>query len=204
MKNIDPARVEEACKVIARSGGTIRTADAIQAGIHPEVLYRMRDTGIVEPLARGLYRLAESPELGSPDLVTVALKVPKGVICMISALSFHRITTQIPHEVDIALVRGSESPRLNDPPIHIYWSVKHILECGVEEQLVDGKRLRVHSPERALVDAFRFRNKIGFDVAMESLRLYRDRYPLRVDRIMEYAGVCRVAGVIRPYLEGIL
>ena len=204
MKNIHPARIEEACNVIARFGGTIRTADAIKAGIHPEVLYRMRDTGVVEPLARGLYRLTESPELGNPDLVTVALKVPKGVFCMISALSFHRITTQIPHAVDIALVRGSEAPRMKYPPIHIYWSVKHILECGVEDQIVDGKRVRMHCPERALVDAFRFRNKIGFDVAMESLRLYRDRYPLRVDRIMEYSRVCRVASVIRPYLEGTL
>ena len=123
---------------------------------------------------------------------------------MISALSYHRITTQIPHAVDVALVRGSEPPRMAHPPIHVYWSVEHILQCGVEEHVVDGKRIRIHNPERALVDAFRHRNKIGFDVAMEALRLYRERLPLKFDRIIEYAAVCRSIGVIRPYLESTL
>lgn len=182
----------------------MRTGEAMAAGIHPEILYAMRDAGILEQLAKGLFRLTEIPELKNPDLVTIALKIPKGVICMISALSFHRITTQIPHAVDVALIRGSEPPRIAYPPIHVYWSVEHILQCGVEEQMVDGTQIRMHNPERALVDAFRHRNKIGFDTAMEALRLYRERLPLKVDRIMEYARVCRVAGVIRPYLEGTL
>ncbi len=182
----------------------MRTIEALRAGIHPEVLYAMRDTGIVVPLARGLFRLAETRQLGNPDLVTVAMKIPRGVICMISALSYHRITTQIPHAVDVALVRGSEPPRMEHPPIHVYWSVEHILQCGAEAQLVDGKPIRIHNPERALVDAFRHRNKIGFDVAMEALRLYRERLPLKFDRIMEYAAVCRSIGVIRPYLESTL
>jgi predicted transcriptional regulator of viral defense system len=204
MKNISTYRIEQARKTFERHGGAMRTHEALQAGIHREVLYAMRDTGLVEPLARGLYRLVESRELGNPDLVTVAMKMPKGVICMVSALSHHRITTQIPHAVDVALVRGSEPPRLKRPPIHIYWSVEHILACGAEQQNIDGKHIRIHNPERALVDAFRYRNKIGFDVAMEALRLYRERLPLKVDRIMEYAAVCRITGVIRPYLEGTL
>lgn len=190
--------------IFERHGGTMRTQDALRAGIHQEVLYAMRDTGLVETLARGLYRLMDSRELGNPDLVTVAMKIPRGVICMISALSHHRITTQIPHAVDVALVRGSEPPRLKYPPIHIYWSVAHILECGVEAYSVDNKSIRIHNPERALVDAFRYRNKIGMDTAMEALRLYRERLPLKVNRIMEYARICRVSGVIRPYLEGTL
>lgn len=204
MKRVNPARIEEARKVFVRHGGAMRTSEAIKACIHPEVLYAMRDTGIVEPLARGLFRLAEAPELGAPDLVTVALKVPKGVICMISALSFHGITTQIPNAVDVGLVRGTEPPRIDFPPIHVYWAVAHILYCGVQEYTVDGLQIRVHDPERALVDAFRQRNKIGFDTAMEALRLYRERIPLKVDRIMEYARICRITGVIRPYLEGTL
>ncbi len=182
----------------------MRTGDAILAGIHPEVLYAMRDTGIIDNLARGLFMLTEAPELGKPDLVTVALKIPKGVICMISALSFHGMTTQIPHAVDVGLVRGTEPPRITYPPIHVYWSVEHILHCGVENYTVDGMRIRMHNPERALVDAFRQRNKLGFDTAMEAMRLYRERHPLQVDRIMEYAAACRVSGVIRPYLEGTL
>lgn len=182
----------------------MRTREVLRAGIHPEVLYVMRDKGLVQQLERGLFRLADITELENPDLVTVAIKIPRGVICMISALSYHRITTQIPHAVDVALVRGAEPPRMERPPIHIYWSVEHILKCGAEEQIVDGKQIRIHNAERALVDAFRYRNKIGFDVAMEALRLYRERLPLKFDRIMEYAGVCRSIGVIRPYLESTL
>ena len=99
-------RTEKARDVFKRHGGILRTREALQFGIHAEVLYRMRDQGILECVTRGVYRLADENELGSPDLVAAATRAPRGVICMISALSFHNITTQIPHAVDIALVRG--------------------------------------------------------------------------------------------------
>lgn len=187
-----------------RHGSTMRTLDAIKAGIHPEVLYAMRDTGMLETLSRGLYRLSDIPSLGNPDLVTVAMRVPHGVICMLSALSFHELTTHIPKAVDVALVRGAEPPRVEYPPIHIYWSVERILVCGVQKEILDGRTVRIHDPERALVDAFRYRNKIGMDTALEALKLYRSTRRLQVDRIMEYARICRVTGVIRPYLEATL
>jgi predicted transcriptional regulator of viral defense system len=204
MKTKHTNRIERARSIFECRGGTLRTSEAIAAGIHPEVLYKMRDTGILTSLARGLYRLAELAELGNPDLVTVALKVPKGVICMISALSFHKMTTQIPNAVDVALVRGTERPRIEYPPIHVYWSVEHILKCGNADYIVDGASIRIHDPERALVDSFRYRNKIGLDTALEALRLYRERMPLKVDRIMDYARICRAEKMIRPYLESTL
>ncbi len=139
-------RIAQARTIFKRHGGTMRTAEAMKAGIHPEVIYKMRDEGLLEPLARGLYRLIGTPEPGFPDLVAVALKIPKGVICMISALSFHEMTTQLPHAVDIVLVRGSEPPRLDYPPIHLYWSVAHVFKCGIEKQMVDGITVRIHNP----------------------------------------------------------
>ena len=103
---------EAAEQVFRRHSGVLRTIEAIRLGIHPRTLYQMRDSGRLEQLSRGLYRLAEMVPVGNPDLVTVALKVPKGVICLLSALAYHELTTQIPHEVHLALLRGAEPPRL--------------------------------------------------------------------------------------------
>ncbi len=199
-----PDRIRQARAMFEKRGGTLRTGEALAAGIHPEVLYRMRDEGQLEMLARGLYRLADAPELGSPDLVTVSLRVPRAVVCMISALSFHRITTQTPHAVDIALPRGAERPRMDYPPINVYWAVERIYSCGIEIYKVDGESVRIYSPEKTIVDCFRYRNKLGLDTALEALRLYRERLPVQTDRLLEIARVCRMAKVIRPYLEGVL
>ncbi|MFW5906038.1 MAG: type IV toxin-antitoxin system AbiEi family antitoxin domain-containing protein, partial [Desulfobia sp.] len=98
----------------------MRTGQALRAGIHPATLYAMRDSGVIEKISRGLYRLASSQPLGNPDLVTVAARVSGGVICLISALSFHELTTQIPHEVHVALPYGAKEPRLEHPPIRAY------------------------------------------------------------------------------------
>lgn len=197
-------RVARARTVFLSHGGILRTAEAIRLGVHPETLYRMRDEGVVETLSRGLYRLADQPELGHPDLVTVSMRFPQGVICMISALSFHGITTQVPHAVDLALPRGTERPRIKFPPVRVYWAVPHIFNCGIEEHRVDRRAIRVYSPERTIVDCFRYRNKIGLDTAIDALRLYRERRPLKPDSIMACARTCRAARTIRPYLEGIL
>ena len=105
------ASFEKATKVFRRHGGVLRTSEAIRFGIHPRTLYAMRDAGALECLSRGLYRIADLPPLGSPDLVAVALKVPTGVICLISALAYNELTTQIPHEVYLALPHGAEPPR---------------------------------------------------------------------------------------------
>jgi predicted transcriptional regulator of viral defense system len=113
------SRFDRAIAVFKQHGGILRTAQALQAGIHPNTLYTMRDVGTFEVVSRGVFRLAGSEPLGNPDLVTVATRVPNGVICLISALAFHQITTQIPHEVHVALKRGAELPRLEYPPIKI-------------------------------------------------------------------------------------
>lgn len=192
--------VRELC---LRHGGVIRTAQAIRAGVHPRTLYALRDSGFLERLERGLYRLAELPEVGDPDLITVALKVPAGAICLISALAHHELTTQIPHEVSVALPRHTEYPRMRFPPIRVYWFSDQAMASGVDVHTIDGVRVRIFSAEKTIADCFKYRNKLGLDVALEGLRLYcRGRRP-NLDELMHYARIDRVQNVIRPYLEAI-
>ena len=202
--NRQDSRFERAVAIFKKHGGILRTAQAQRAGIHPSTLYTMRDVGTLEVVSRGVYRLAGSEPLGNPDLVTVATRVQGGVICLISALAFHEITTQIPHEVHVALQRGAEEPRLEHPPVKIYRFTGQAFEAGVETHKLDGVDIRIYNPEKTLADCFKFRNKIGLDSAVEAVRFYRERRGVNVDALMRYAAICRVEKVMRPYLEAIL
>jgi len=164
----------------------------------------MRDAGMLECLDRGLYRLTDLPPLSDPDLVTVANKIPKSVICLISALHFHDITAQIPHAVSIAVGRGTEPPRLEYPPIQLYWFSGESFTAGIEVHYIDKTRVQVYSAEKTLADCFKYRNKIGMDTVLEALTLYRDQRKPKPKKLIEYAKVCRVEKVMRPYLEALL
>jgi predicted transcriptional regulator of viral defense system len=198
------SRFSRAIAVFNKHGGILRTAQALREGIHPSTLYAMRDAGTLEAITRGVYRLADKEPLGNPDLVTVATRVPGGIFCLISALAFHEITTQIPHEVHVALPRGAEQPRLGHPPIKTYRFTGEAFTEGVESHEVDGVSVRIYSPEKTLADCFKFRNKVGLDTVVEAVRFYRDRRNVKVDELMHYAAICRVQKIIRPYLEAIL
>ena len=200
----NPDRFKTAKKVFRDRGGVLKTGDALSAGIHPRTLYEMERSGILEKLARGLYRLANMPPLGNPDLVSVALKVPNSVICLISALAYHEITTQIPHEVYLALNRGAEPPRLEHPPIRVFWFTGEAFTQGIKNYKLDGVQVRIYSPGKTIADCFKYRNKIGLDTAIEALKLYRERKRFKVDDLIRFAQVCRVEKVMRPYLEVLL
>ena len=143
-------------------------------------------------------------EHGNPDLVIVAARIPSGVFCLISALAFHEITTQIPHVVHVALPYGAEEPRIEHPPIKTYRFTGRAFTEGVESYNLDGVTVRTYSLEKTLADCFKFRKKIGLDTAVEALRLYRERKSIKVNDLMHYAAICRVEKIIRPYLEAIL
>lgn len=198
------SRFVRAVAVFREHNGILRTSQALQAGIHPSTLYAMRDDGTLETVSRGVFCLADSEPLGNPDLVTVATRVQNGVVCLISALAFHEITTQIPHEIHVALQRGAETPRLDYPPIKLYWFSKKAHDAGVEKHELDGVSVRIYSPEKTLADCFKFRSKIGQDTVVEAVRFYRQRRSVNVDALMRYAAICRVEKVMRPYLEAIL
>ena len=187
-----------------KHGGLLRMADALRAGIHRRTLYAMRDAGQVEALARGLYRLSDAPVLANPDLVTVAAKVPHGVVYLISALAFHEMTTQIPHEVWIAVPRNSEPPRLDYPPIRVARLSHAPYEAGIETHKLDGVMVKVYSREKTIADCFKSRNEIGLDTVLEAIRMYRAQGRVDVDEILRHTAICRVARVARPYLEAML
>jgi predicted transcriptional regulator of viral defense system len=196
--------LKAAMEVFRRHGGVLRTSEALRLGIHPRTLYALRDAGLLERLSRGLYRLSDLPPLGNPDLVAVALKVPAAVICLISALAYHELTTQIPHEVYLALPRGAEPPRLDHPPVRIFWFTGRAFTEGIGTHRVDGVPVRIYGVEKTLADCFKYRNKIGLDTAVEALKRYVASRRVDVDELMAYAGICRVEKILRPYLEALL
>jgi predicted transcriptional regulator of viral defense system len=189
-----------AAEVFVTHGGMLRTGEALQSGIHPRTLYLMRDSGVLERISRGVYRLADLPPLSDPDLVTVATRIPHGVICLISALAFHRLTREIPHYVYVALPRGSEPPRLDHPPLRVFWLTDAVFRAGVQTLDLDGVSLHIYGAAKTIADCFKYRNKIGIGVAVEALRTLNDRGDLDPDEILHFAGICRVEAVMRPYL----
>jgi predicted transcriptional regulator of viral defense system len=196
--------IDKAIAMFKDHGGILRASQAVRMGIHPATLYSMRDSGVLERVSRGMYRLAGGPPLGNPDLVIVATRVPSGVICLISALSFHELSTQIPHEVHLALPFGAEEPRLDHPPLRTYRFSGRSFTEGIETHGIDGASVRIYSPEKTIADCFKFRAGIGLDTVVEAVRYYRERKEVKVDQLMHYASICRVSKVIRPYLEALL
>lgn len=201
MKRVKLDRRAEA--VFRHHRGVLRTSHALKLGIHPRILYRLRDAGRLVAVTRGVYRLAELPEPSHPDLLVVARRVPQAVICLISALSFHGLTTQIPHEVQIALPRRTRYPRLDHPPLRVFLLTGAAYTEGIETHAIEGIPLRVYGPAKTVVDCFKFRNKIGIDVAVEALRLARERKRVTPRALLQYARLCRVERVMRPYLEAL-
>jgi predicted transcriptional regulator of viral defense system len=183
------------------AGGILRTAEVLAQGIHPRTLYSLRDEGVIERIARGVYRLADHPVSRHVSLAVVASKYPQAVICLISALDWHNLTLQIPHEVQVALPPGAEEPRLRYPEVRAFRMSGEALTAGVETHVVDGVRVRIFGPEKTVADCFKFRNKIGVDIAMEALRACRERRSCDADMLWQYAKVCRVSKVMQPYLE---
>ncbi len=192
-----------ATAIFREHGGMLRTGEALQLGIHPRTLYEMRDSGTLERISRGVYRLADLPPLSEPDLVPVATRMPRGVICLISALAFHRLTREIPHYVYVALPRGAEPPRLEHPPLRVFWLTEPVFRAGVETHAVDGVSLRIYSPAKTIADCFKYRNKIGIGVAVEALRMLKERGDLDSDEILHFARICRVETVMKPYLQAL-
>jgi predicted transcriptional regulator of viral defense system len=187
-----------------KQDGMLRMSEVLRSGFSRTALYAMRDAGELDQIGRGLYRLKDMPALAHPDLVTVATKIPRGVICLVSALVHHELTTQVPHEVQIAVPRGSATPRLGYPPIQIFRFSEPAFREGIQTIKLDNKPVRIYSPEKTLADCFKYRNKLGMDVVLEALRLWREKRARHTKALLEHARTCRVESVIRPYLEALL
>jgi predicted transcriptional regulator of viral defense system len=195
--------IPKATTVFRRAGGILRTNEAKAAGIHPRTLAALVDGGTVLKLDRGVYQLADAAP-AEPDLAIVARKVPQAVLCLVSALAHHRLTTQIPHAVDLAVPRGFKDRKLEHPPVRFYRFGDASLSAGVERIKVAGRELRVYSAAKTVADCFKFRNKIGKDIAIEALRTYLRRKDARVKDMTHFARINRVQAVMAPYVDVLL
>ena len=192
-----------AIRIIKAKKGIIRTNEAIKNYIHPRTLYELRDQGVLGQISYGLYALKQS-SFTNPDFVTVASRVPKSVICLISALAFHRLTTQVPRKVWIAVKRDTSRPRIAYPPVSIHQFSGQSFRLGIETHTFDKIPVKIYEPEKTIADCFKFRNKIGMDIVLEALNLYRDRKKMNPSKLMKYAKVCRVENIMEPYIKSII
>lgn len=197
-------RYKDQAKIFRENGGILKSRHAFKLGIHPRELYAMKANGVIEALGRGLYQLCGRAPLSKPDLAVIGLKAPHGVVCLISALAFHEITTQVPHEIYVALRRGAEKPRLDYPPTRFVWLSSLSFHAGIETHKIDGIPIKVYDPEKTVADCFKFRNRLGLDVAIEALKLCRERKRSKPAKLLQYARICRVERIMKPYLEMIL
>jgi predicted transcriptional regulator of viral defense system len=188
---------------IARASrtGIFRTGELNDLGIHRVYLTRLVRDGKLERISRGLYRLPDSEISSHQTMIQVAKRIPDGVICLLSALSFHEVTTQIPRQIWIAIERGKWKPSIGDLPIRIFhFSGKSFCE-GVIDLRVNGVAVKVYNPAKTVADCFKYRNKIGIDVAIEAARDVLRKRKATVDEIVKFGRICRVFNVMRPYLE---
>lgn len=188
---------------LARQKGVLRPRDLDELGVAREYLNKLHKEGYFERVGRGLYRLTDS-EIGRfSQLAEIAKRIPKGVICLISALDFHELTTQIPHQIWLAIPPKDRAPRIAYPPLRIIRLAETSLHFGVETHTIDGVKVKVFSPAKTVADCFKFRSQVGFDVALEALRdCYREKRAT-MDQLWEAANVCRMTNVMRPYMESL-
>ena len=193
----------KALKSFRDRGGTLRTRDLMALGVHTDVLYALRQEGRIIELGRGLYRLTDAGEAEHPDLALIAARAPTAAVCLISALSYHGITTQIPSAVSLAVPRGSYHRIKMSIPVTVYrFDPKTFLE-GLETHRIGGMPLKIYGVARTVVDCFKFRNKVGLDIALEALRLARQRKKLQNRELLHYARLLRVEKPMTPYLQAI-
>ncbi len=191
-------------KVFEKHHGLLRVSQAVRFGVPEHIVYEMIEQGELVKEARGIYRLKDSDPLGNPDLVQVSLLVPKAVICLISALYFYELTTQIPHSIYIALPQNTGKPRLAYPPLEVFWVTNSLHSVGIESHVLDGVKVKIYNREKTIADCFKFRKRIGEEIALEALKDYVKQRKLDVHKLLQYAKINRVEKRMMPYLKSLL
>lgn len=182
----------------------VRPKDLVSAGLPKDYLYQLATEGVVEKIGRGLYRLPDSDSSEWSSWVEAQRRVPKGVFCLMSALVFHRFTSQNPYELWIAIPNKAWRPAIDYPPVRYITMSGAALDEGIERHNVEGIELQVYNAAKTVADCFKFRRHVGLDVAIESLKEGWREKKFSMDELMHYAEVCRVAKVIQPYAESIV
>ena len=188
---------------LARTHGLIRPGDLAAQGLPRVALTRLVRQGRLTRVGRGLYAIPDRPVSEHGTLAEVARKHPKAIVCLLSALRVHDITTQSPFEVWLAIPNKARAPKMEYPPLRIVRFSGAALTDGIEDHQVDGVTVRVTNVARTVADCFKFRNKIGLDVALEALQEAWANNRVSMDELWRYATLCRVANVMRPYMESL-
>ena len=186
---------------LARKRRLFRLSEAVAVGVHPEYVRRLTRQGQLTRVGRGLYALPQLEPTEHHTLAEVAKRAPKGIVCLLTALRFYGLGTQNPREVWLAVDRRAGIPRIDFTPVRIVRISGVALSAGIDKHDIDGVPVRITSPARTVVDCFKFRNKIGIDVAVEALREYRRLRKGTVDELWRQADRLRLAKVIRPYWD---
>jgi predicted transcriptional regulator of viral defense system len=188
---------------LIRRMGVLRPRDLTGLGIPRVYLRRLHAEGVLENPERGLYVLADAEPSLHQSLVEACKRVPHGVVCLLSALQFHGLTTQAPFEVWLAIAESARQPKVHHPPLRVVRFSGPALTSSVEDHLIQGVPMKVYSTAKTVADCFKYRNKIGLDVALEALRDCWRWRKATMDELYHAAQVCRVARIIRPYLESL-
>lgn len=188
---------------LAAERGLIRPRDLTERGLPTVALTRLVRQGRLQRVGRGLYALPDRPVSEHNTLAEVAHKHPQAIVCLLSALRFHDLTTQSPFEVWLAIPNKARAPKMDYPPLRIVRFSGEALNVGVEDHVIDGVPVRVTSVARTVADCFKFRNKIGLDVALEALQEAWRAKRVSMDKLWQYATLCRVTNVMRPYMESL-
>ncbi len=189
---------------IAKEKGIVRASDLEVEGVSRNYLYALCKSGLLQKLSRGLYTLPEAPMTEHINLIEVAKRLPNTVICLISALSFHDLTTQIPHEIWVTVPRGAWRPKIDYPPLNLTYVSGDAYSFGIQEHIIHGVSVKIYSPAKTVADCFKFRNKVGMDVAIEALRDVWRSHKATMDELVEAAEICKVSKVMMPRLEAII
>ncbi len=193
--------IKRSIEILKNCPEIISSGELVKKGIHSMDLYKLEEMNLIESIAKGRWRIKEYGDLENPDWVSVCSYSSRSVICLISALSYYDLTTEIPHKVYIALLKGSRVPKIDYPPISVHHFSKESYEVGIETINMNGLDIKIFDIEKTIIDCFKFRNKIGIDVGLEALKLYKQRGNIKLNKLLEYSKTCRVSNVIIPYLE---
>ena len=189
---------------LVTKGGIIRPRDLQRKGLPTDYLWRLHQKEKLVKVGRGMYAIPGVSLTEHQTLVQAALRVPHGVFCLLSALRFHDLTTQSPFEVWMAIDRKARIPKERIIPLRTVRFSGRALTAGVEVHSIDGVKVKVYNPAKTVADCFKYRNKIGLDVAIEALRDCWRKKRATSDELWRYAKVCRVSRVMRPYLESVV
>ncbi len=195
---------EKIYQVFKSHNGFARTKDILATGIHHRKINELLASGEIERIKGGLYRLTSMPMVFNQGFVDTSKAVPEGVICLTSALSFYELTTFNPSVISMALPRDTWKPQIEYPPVDFYFFSKKIFDVGIAKINIENHKVRIYDMEKTICDCFRYRNKIGIDIAKEALSEYLKRKDRNLEKLLSYAEICRVKSIIETWLQAMV